>query len=131
MQIIQNFFPKKVALVAIFTGLVQLQMLRLNNLVKIFTVFDHYIIMEENLKQIQLPLEPHIYINKRPLDSRRRTTTTTRFNLKFFRYFSKHLYPESFIVLHCTTRFNLKFFRYFSKHLCPESFIVLIFYQKC
>ena len=47
-------------MVAIFTGLVQLQMLSLNNLIKIFTVFDHYIIMEENLKQIQLPLEPHI-----------------------------------------------------------------------
>ena len=50
-------------MVAIFIGLVQLQMFRLNNLVNIFTVFDHYIIMEENLKQIQLPLKPHIYIN--------------------------------------------------------------------
>lgn len=63
MKIIQKFCPKKVALVAIFIGLVQLQMFRLNNLVNIFTVFDHYIIMEENLKQIQLPLKPHIYVN--------------------------------------------------------------------
>ena len=65
MQIIQKFCPKKVALVAIFIGLVQLQMFRLNNLVNIFTVgqFDHYIIMEENLKQIQLPLKPLIYVN--------------------------------------------------------------------
>lgn len=38
MQIIQKFCPKKVALVAIFIGLVQLQMFRLNNLVNIFTV---------------------------------------------------------------------------------------------
>ena len=38
MQIIQKFCQKKVALVAIFIGLVQLQMFRLNNLVNIFTV---------------------------------------------------------------------------------------------
>ena len=41
---------------------------------------------------------------KRPLDSRTRTTTTARFDLKFFRVLSKIDTPELFIVLFFTKK---------------------------
>ena len=41
---------------------------------------------------------------KRPLDSRTRTTTTTRIDLKFFRVLSKIDTPELFIVLYFTRK---------------------------
>ena len=39
----------------------------------------------------------------RPLDSRTKTTTSTRFDLKFFGVFSKYRHPESFLLPFFTT----------------------------
>ena len=46
-----------------------------------------------------VPKFKSILQKKRPLDSRTRTITTTRFDLKFFRVLSKIDTPELFIVL--------------------------------